>query len=326
MGRLSAAIGRLVQYLFHPASAQTQVYIDDVALMLRGSQQCRDLSLAKVLYVLAAFGVQVAMEKGERGRRVQWIGGTFELLPNHVVLGAPEKMIKEVKEILESWTGKGLKELRSFLGKLAWIAGIIPRMRWTVAAMYAVLTTVLNEEDKELQRAKHRKGDQRPEVGFVAVKGLRTTVLWLRAAFEAPESMVYGCQKGQWLGGQLRTGAQVLWETLKLTRWAHAISWWASESNQQGRSLLRDGTPKRGTHMSTERMFPPWRSSIEIEVHEGESSSTARKSSTSSSNPTSKSSTPDRRERSTTRQQGVAREQGFRRTMEAMLAAASPRK
>ena len=146
--------------------------------------------LAKVLYVLAAFSVQVAMEKGERGRRAQWIGTTFELLPNHVVLGAPEKMIKEVKEILESWTGKGLKELRSFLGKLAWIAGIIPRMRWTVAAMYAVLTTVLNEEDKELQRAKHRKGDQRPKVGFVAVKGLRTTVLWLRAAFEAPESML----------------------------------------------------------------------------------------------------------------------------------------
>ena len=178
MGRLSAAIGRLVQSMFHPAAAQTQVYIDDVALMLRGSQQCRDLNLAKVLYVLAAFGVQVAMEKGERGQRVQWIGTTFELIPNYVVLGAPEKMIGEVKDTLDSWTKKGMiptKELRSFLGKLAWIAGSIPRLRWTVTAMYAVLTKVLNEEDKEHERAQQRKGDQRSKVGLVAVKRLGTT-------------------------------------------------------------------------------------------------------------------------------------------------------
>ena len=69
MGRLSAAIGRLLQSLFHPAEGQVQVYIDDVALMLRGSKELRDLQLAKVLYVLAAFGVQVAMEEG--GTRLQ---------------------------------------------------------------------------------------------------------------------------------------------------------------------------------------------------------------------------------------------------------------
>ena len=64
MGRLSAAIGRLIQSLFHPASGQVQVYIDDVALMLRGSKELRNIGIAKVLYVLAAFGVQVALKKG----------------------------------------------------------------------------------------------------------------------------------------------------------------------------------------------------------------------------------------------------------------------
>ena len=53
--------------MFHPAETQTQVYIDDVALVLRGAKATRDLHLAKVLYVLAAFGVRVAMEKGEKG-------------------------------------------------------------------------------------------------------------------------------------------------------------------------------------------------------------------------------------------------------------------
>ena len=69
MGRLSAAIGRLVQSLFHPAAGQCQVYIDDVALMIRGSKELRNLQLAKFLYVLAAFGVQISMNKGERGKQ-----------------------------------------------------------------------------------------------------------------------------------------------------------------------------------------------------------------------------------------------------------------
>lgn len=193
MGRLSAAVGRLLQSLFHPAAGQVQVYIDDVALMIRGSLETRNLQLAKVLYVLAAFGVQVAMGKGERGRRVQWIGTTFEIHTHEVVMGTPQKMVQEVKETLANWTGKGMvptKELRAFLGKLSWIAGIVPRLRWTVTALYAVLTKVLQEEGQEEERAKKRAKDQRPKVGLVAVKRMGTALPWLEAAFESPEHML----------------------------------------------------------------------------------------------------------------------------------------
>lgn len=119
MGRLSAAIGRLTQSLFHPAGGQTQVYIDDVALAIRGCKELHNLQLAKVLYVLSAFGVQISMSKGERGKRVTWIGTTFELQPNEVILGTPRKLVMENQETLAAWTGKGMiatKELRSFLG------------------------------------------------------------------------------------------------------------------------------------------------------------------------------------------------------------------
>ena len=87
MGRLSAAIGRLTQSL---SAGQTQVYIDDVALMLRGSKEFRNLQLSKVLYVLAAFGVQLSMRKGERGRFVTWIT-TFEIQAHRVVLALHER-------------------------------------------------------------------------------------------------------------------------------------------------------------------------------------------------------------------------------------------
>ena len=53
--------------------------------------------MSKVLYLLAAFGVQVATHKGERGRRVQWIGTTMELTSHHILIGTPPKMIEEIK-------------------------------------------------------------------------------------------------------------------------------------------------------------------------------------------------------------------------------------
>eukprot|EP00435_Cladocopium_sp_Y103_P057196 s804_g19.t1 len=193
MSRLSAAVGRLIQSTFHPAAGQTQVYIDDIALVLRGSTELRNLQLSNVLYLLAAFGVQVSMKKGERGRRVVWIGTTFEIQEHEVVLGTPKKLIDEIKSTMGAWAGRGMiptKDLRSFLGKLVWVSGIVPRLRWTVTALYAVLTKALQEDKTEAERAARRAHDQRPKIGLVAVKGLGTALPWLRAVFEVPELML----------------------------------------------------------------------------------------------------------------------------------------
>ena len=81
------------------------------------------------------------------------------------------------------------KELRSFVGKLSWIAGIIPRVRWTVAALYAVLTKALQDDEMEEQRAKNRP-DKRPKIGLVATKRMGTTLPWLRALFEEPDKLL----------------------------------------------------------------------------------------------------------------------------------------
>ena len=143
--------------------------------------------------MLAAFGVQVALRKGERGKSVTWIGTRFDLEPNEVILGTPQRMVQEVKETMDKWEGKGMvatKELRAFLGRLSWIAGIVPRLRWTVTAMYAALTSVTQDEEKESERAKNRLSDQRPKHGLFAVKRLGTALPWLRAAFATPELLL----------------------------------------------------------------------------------------------------------------------------------------
>lgn len=79
MGRLSAAIGRLLQALVKPYEMQVQVYIDDILGVLAGPRAQRQKLLSLVLYTLGAFGVKVSLKKGEQGPRIKWIGVTFEI-------------------------------------------------------------------------------------------------------------------------------------------------------------------------------------------------------------------------------------------------------
>ena len=138
-------------------------------------------------------GFSCRWRKGERGKRVVWIVTEFELFPDKVVLGTPRKMVEDICDTLKACDGKGMipvKDLRTFLGKLAWVAGIVPRLKWTVTALYANLTKVQQEEQSEYERAQKRTRDQRMKVGLVAVKRMGTTLPWLRAAFESKENMM----------------------------------------------------------------------------------------------------------------------------------------
>ena len=191
MGRLSAAIARLVQSLVHPAEGQTQMYVDDLLLLLRGDKRHRETVLAMVIYTLVAFGVQLSLDKGERGIRCTWIGTTFELHADKLLLGTPPKLLAEVQEKLAEWSKAGMlsvKDMRSVAGKLSWMAGITPRIRWAVAAIYAVIAAVERDEatGAELARAAKRDSDRRPKQGLAHRKRLGTALPWLQAALQAP--------------------------------------------------------------------------------------------------------------------------------------------
>lgn len=195
MGRLSACIGRIIQALVQPWELQSQVYIDDILGGLAGPIEHRQKILAMVLYTLGAFGVNVSLAKGERGRRLKWIGVTYDLdYPNLLVLGIPQKMIDEIKVLVESIIGRGMigaRELRSFVGKLSWMAGVIPRMRWIVNVGYATLASVLEDSrEKEAERAMARKDDKRVKVKLVPLKRLGPALPWLQSALKRPTSLM----------------------------------------------------------------------------------------------------------------------------------------
>ena len=191
MGRLSAAIGRLIQAVVHPWELQTQVYIDDILGVMAGPIEHRQKLLSMVLYTLGAFGINVSLGKGERGRRLKWIGVTYDLnYPSTVILGIPQKMVDEIKSLVESIKGRGMigaKELRSLVGKLSWMAGVIPRMRWIVNVGYATLLSSAEDTvEKEIERAQMRAMDKRVKVKLIHLKRLGPALPWLEAALDQP--------------------------------------------------------------------------------------------------------------------------------------------
>eukprot|EP00435_Cladocopium_sp_Y103_P032890 s2894_g8.t1 len=186
MARLSSAAGRFIQSMVRPWESMAQIYVDDLLLMVSGNRSGREHLLAMHIYTLSALGMMLSLHKGERGRHVVWIGTTIELSVDEVRFGVPKKMCEEILSALVTWPSRGmipLKELRSTTGKLSWIAGILPRMRWTVSIFYAVIADCESDllEDKEPARAASRSGDRREKPQLVAVKRLGAALQWTTA-------------------------------------------------------------------------------------------------------------------------------------------------
>ena len=202
MGRLSSAIGRLCQSICDPKMTQFQIYVDDLAVAALGCRAWRDTQMAAVLYTLAAMGVQVNLKKGERGTRVQWIGCAIEVVEvnpkNHedqvVILGLSQLMVNQVVETLKSWRTAGMgsvKDLRTLTGRMSWIGGVLPRLRWTVNVLYAVLRDVDKEQkDGAEERRASERQDPRSKLGLFPIKRLGGVHHWLLKLFERPADML----------------------------------------------------------------------------------------------------------------------------------------
>lgn len=178
--RLAAMMSRMVQSFVDPKVAAHQTYLDDSLWILMGSLKERHSNLALILYTLLAVKMRVALTKGERSAHTTWVGVKFSLVSkDKLVLGLPEKFLKELRDILTNWDGKGYastKELRSVAGKASWLGGILPRAKWTVAIFYGTLKKVEAEGSQS-----QTQGGGRGRRGLFAVKRLEAARSWLAA-------------------------------------------------------------------------------------------------------------------------------------------------
>ena len=188
--RLAAMMSRLLQAIVDPLCASHQTYLDDALWMLMGSLSERTFNLAAVIYTLLAFKMKIAMGKGERAGHVTWVGVRFSLVERDtVVLGLPAKFLNELLTMLRSWKGVGMapnRELRQLAGKASWLAGILPRAKWTVSILYGVLKQVEADEQEGKEESRRRaRADNRSKKGLFAVKRIGAARQWLEDFVEA---------------------------------------------------------------------------------------------------------------------------------------------
>ena len=107
-------------------------------------------------------------DKGERCNEITWIGVTIKIRweDKLVFLEVPAKMIQEIVSELENILEAsmvGVRRLRSIADRLSWISGVVPRLRWAVCMVYAVVTAVDRDvaEGIEEQRAGWTPGTKR---------------------------------------------------------------------------------------------------------------------------------------------------------------------
>eukprot|EP00438_Fugacium_kawagutii_P032790 Skav211927 [mRNA] locus=scaffold1086:171492:172376:+ [translate_table: standard] len=91
----------------------------------------------------------------------------------------------------------GLRALRAATGRLSWVAGILPRCRWAVSILYAVVSSAEADEynNTEWVRAAMREGDQRPKTGLVPMNRIKLPVEWFVMLLTKPDELLMRREK-----------------------------------------------------------------------------------------------------------------------------------
>eukprot|EP00438_Fugacium_kawagutii_P003234 Skav228677 [mRNA] locus=scaffold3331:11275:11961:+ [translate_table: standard] len=90
-----------------------------------------------------------------------------------------------------------LKAVRAATGRLSWVAGILPRCRWAVSIMYAVVAAVDADvrSGEEWVRAAKRDSDQRPKIGLVPVNRIALPLEWFVLLLTMPQELLLRTEK-----------------------------------------------------------------------------------------------------------------------------------
>eukprot|EP00971_Amphidinium_carterae_P352447 6492599-Amphidinium_carterae.1 len=170
-GRIAALLARLLQGMYDPDQGRLQIYVDDPVVLLRGTKVEKDIGFACFILALRVLRWPLAFSKAARGSRFSWIGATFTILADAVVLEAKEQATFDAQRIVDMAlrsTTMTLHDLRVLTGKCSHLAGIVPTLRPFLAPFWAVL---------------HHPKPSRAPKGEVWVQQLRPALLWLHALF-----------------------------------------------------------------------------------------------------------------------------------------------
>merc|ERR1712093_727891 len=94
----------------------------------------------------------------------------------------PPKTLERLRseaESMRSQTMVGLARLRTFTGQLCWVSGVLPRIRWVVRVLYAVITHHERESRRRQQQERPRRQGQWE--CLVHTKRMKLALVWIAA-------------------------------------------------------------------------------------------------------------------------------------------------
>lgn len=145
MGRVAAAMARLLQSLCRPWETMLQCYMDELLVMVQGAKAQHDQALAMTVLTMQVLRVRIETRRASRGPSVSWMGVTPSANSRRRDIdrrGLSWRMVTDLLQTLVSWTARDeipLVELRSVTGLLRWLTGLAPRIQLAAFVFHAVV-------------------------------------------------------------------------------------------------------------------------------------------------------------------------------------------
>ena len=105
-----------------------QVYVDDPVVVISGTRAARRRQVATLMLAWAILGIGLAVQKGQFGPTVDWIGFSYAIRPQAVIASALASRLEEVRLMTEeilSGNMVAIRMLRTYIGKVQSLASLL---------------------------------------------------------------------------------------------------------------------------------------------------------------------------------------------------------
>ena len=146
-GRYAAWLGRLMASLFEASVFRNEVYVDDPLMAAVGSLEERNVTFTIALLALQCTGFPLAWTKGTLGTSVTWIGAQLSNHISAIAVSIPEDKLDALRTItadLRASVVSSKRVVRSYYGKISFVAGMLPALRPFLAMLWGALSSRSN--------------------------------------------------------------------------------------------------------------------------------------------------------------------------------------
>ena len=136
----------------------------------------------------------MAWRKGSRGLQLVWIDVLFVKIEELIVeVTLPRGTVDSLREEAIAIKGQAIvavSRLKTFTGRLCWVSGVLPRMRWAVRVLYSVLAAHEREVKARGESTRSRDPRVRSRAGHtpdhvVHTKRMGLALAWMAAFWQA---------------------------------------------------------------------------------------------------------------------------------------------